>query len=306
LKWPDDFFSSNTTLNIETIELDRFRGGGFNISVGNFNNFSIRQTITRSSVSDPLFPRRGSRVSLSLQITPPYSLFRSTRFFEPSEQDIANIRRELEFENGPGLPVTQAQIDSKVSELREAKKFQWLEYHKWRFNSEWYYNIFDKFVIAANARIGILGLYNRDIGISPFERFELGGDGISNQNAGLQGRDILALRGYQPNEIEGNGRGGAPIFNKYTVELRYPLSLNPNSTIYVTTFVQGGNAYQSFKEFNPFNLKRSAGFGARIFLPMFGLLGFDYGFGFDKTPEQLSAGGGGYGRFNIVLGFEPE
>ena len=306
LKWPDDFFSSNTTLNIETIELDRFRGGGFNISVGNFNNFSIRQTITRSSVSDPLFPRRGSRVSLSLQITPPYSLFRSTRFFEPSEQDIANIRRELEFENGPGLPVTQAQIDSKVSELREAKKFQWLEYHKWRFNSEWYYNIFDKFVIAANARIGILGLYNRDIGISPFERFELGGDGISNQNAGLQGRDILALRGYQPNEIEGNGRGGAPIFNKYTVELRYPLSLNPNSTIYVTTFVQGGNAYQSFKEFNPFNLKRSAGFGARIFLPMFGLLGFDYGFGFDKTPEQLSASGGGYGRFNIVLGFEPE
>lgn len=306
LKWPDDFFSSNTMLNIETIELDRFRGGGFNISVGNFNNFSIRQTITRSSVSDPLFPRRGSRVSLSLQITPPYSLFRSTRFFEPSEQDIANIRRELEFENGPGLPVTQAQIESKVSELREAKKFQWLEYHKWRFNSEWYYNIFDKFVIAANARIGILGLYNSDIGISPFERFELGGDGISNQNAGLQGRDILALRGYQPNEIEGNGRGGAPIFNKYTVELRYPLSLNPNSTIYLTTFVQGGNAYQSFKEFNPFNLKRSAGFGARIFLPMFGLLGFDYGFGFDKTPEQLSASGGGYGRFNIVLGFEPE
>jgi outer membrane protein insertion porin family len=305
LKWPDDFFTSNTTLNIESIDLDRFRGGGFNISVGNFKNFSLRQTFTRSSVSDPLFPRRGSRVSLSLQITPPYSLFRQPRFFEPTEQDIADIRRELSFENGPGRPVSEEQIAGKINELREAKKFEWLEYHKWRINSEWYYNIFDKFVIAAAAKIGILGLYSKDIGISPFERFELGGDGISNQNAGLQGRDILALRGYQPNEIEGNGRGGAPIFNKYTVELRYPLSLNPNSTIYLTTFVQGGNTYQSFKDFNPFNLKRSAGFGARIFLPMFGLLGFDYGFGFDKTLDP-DAGIGQYGRFNIVLGFEPE
>lgn len=305
LKWPDDFFTSNTTLNIESIDLDRFRGGGFNITVGNFKNFSIRQTFTRSSVSDPLFPRRGSRVSLSLQITPPYSLFRKTRFFDPSEQDIADIRRELAFENGPGRIVTEDQVAAKIFELREAKKFEWLEYHKWRINSEWYYNLFDKFVVAASAKIGILGIYSKDIGTSPFERFELGGDGISNQNAGLQGRDILALRGYQPNEIEGNGSGGAPIFNKYTVELRYPLSLNPNSTIYLTTFVQGGNTYQSFKDFNPFNLKRSAGFGARIFLPMFGLLGFDYGFGFDKTLEP-GAGIGQYGRFNIVLGFEPE
>jgi outer membrane protein insertion porin family len=305
LKWPDDFFSSNTTLNIEQIDLNKFRGGGFNITVGNFKNFSIRQTITRSSVSDPLFPRRGSRVSLSLQITPPYSLFRETKFFEPSEADIAAIRRELDFENGPGRPTTDAQVLDKINELREAKKFEWLEYHKWRINSEWYYNIFDKFVVAASAKIGILGSFSKDIGISPFERFELGGDGISNQNAGLQGRDILALRGYQPNEIEGNGVGGAPIFNKYTVELRYPLSLNPNSTIYVTTFLQGGNTYQSFKDFNPFDLKRSAGFGARVFLPMFGLLGFDYGFGFDRNLGP-NATPGQYGKFNIVLGFEPE
>ncbi|MBK9255805.1 MAG: outer membrane protein assembly factor BamA [Saprospiraceae bacterium] len=305
LKWPDDFFSSNTTLNIEQIDLNKFRGGGFNITVGNFKNFSIRQTITRSSVSDPLFPRRGSRVSLSLQITPPYSLFRETKFFEPSEADIAAIRRELDFENGPGRPTTDAQVLDKINELREAKKFEWLEYHKWRINSEWYYNIFDKFVVAASAKIGILGSFSKDIGISPFERFELGGDGISNQNAGLQGRDILALRGYQPNEIEGNGVGGAPIFNKYTVELRYPLSLNPNSTIYVTTFLQGGNTYQSFKDFNPFDLKRSGGFGARVFLPMFGLLGFDYGFGFDRNLGP-NATPGQYGKFNIVLGFEPE
>lgn len=308
LKWPDDYFSSNTTLNIERIDLDNFASGGFSITKGSFNNFSIKQTFTRSSISDPLFPRRGSKVSLSLQITPPYSLFRKENIFEPTQDQLTEIRRELEFEFGPARPVTQADINVKVDELREGSRFKWLEYHKWRFTSEWYYNILDKLVIATNIKIGILGSFNRDIGIPPFERYELGGDGINNQNAGLQGKEILALRGYDVNDIEGNGERtlqgtvGAPIFNKFTVELRYPLSLNPNSTIFVTSWIQGGNAYQSFKEYNPFDLRRSAGFGARVFLPMFGLLGFDYGWGFDKTP----APGQGFSRFNIVLGFEPE
>jgi outer membrane protein insertion porin family len=154
-----------------------------------------------------------------------------------------------------------------------------------------------------------LGAYNNEIGISPFERYELGGDGINNQNAGLQGKEILALRGYENTDITGNGERtssggfeGAPIFNKFTLEMRYPLSLNPNSTIFVTSWVQGGNAYKSFDDYNPFDLKRSAGFGARVFLPMFGLLGFDYGWGFDKVLTGQNA----YGKFNIVLGFEPE
>src|SRR5690606_13334462 len=128
-----------------------------------------------------------------------------------------------------------------VNSFVEAKRFKWLEYHKWKINADWYYNIFDKLVIASSVKMGILGAYDKSLGLSPFERFELGGDGISNQNAGLQGKEILALRGYKVTDIEGNGLSGAPIFNKYTVELRYPLSLNPNSTIYVTSFVQGGN-----------------------------------------------------------------
>ncbi len=308
LKWPDDFFSSNTTLNIETINLDNFTSGGFSISKGTFKNFSVKQTFTRSSVSDPLFPRRGSKVSLSLQITPPYSLFRSNQSYTATTEEIAEITNNLILDNGPARPPTEAEIASKVGELIESKKFGWLEYHKWKISSEWYYNIFDKLVLATSAKFGILGSFNDDIGTPPFERFELGGDGINNQNAGLQGKEILALRGYDVADITGNGARtangtvGAPIFNKFTFELRYPLSLNPNSTIYVTSFVQGGNAYQNFKDYNPFDLKRSAGFGARVFLPMFGLLGFDYGFGFDK----VNPADGNYGRFNIVLGFEPE
>ncbi|MBK8668446.1 MAG: outer membrane protein assembly factor BamA [Saprospiraceae bacterium] len=308
LKWPDDFFSSNTTLNIEQINLDNFRSGGFAITKGTFNNFSVKQTFTRSSISDPLFPRRGSKVSLALQITPPYSLFRKDNTFTPSAEQRAEIVRELIFLNGPGKPVTEADIEAKIDELKQASKFKWLEYHKWRVTSEWYYNIFGKAVLATSAKIGILGTYNNNIGTPPFERYELGGDGINNQNAGLQGKEILALRGYANTDITGNGEQtpsggfvGAPIFNKFTVELRYPLSLNPNSTIYVTSWLQGGNAYKSFNEYNPFDLKRSAGFGARVFLPMFGLLGFDYGWGFDKNVTD-----GKYGRFNIVLGFEPE
>ncbi len=305
LKWPDDFFSSNTTLNIERIELDNLTGFNFGIRTGSFNNFSLKQTFTRSSVSDPLFPRNGSKVSLSLQATLPYSLFRKERFYELTDDEYANLLTNLKEELGPGAPPSQAQIDRAVEDEIEARRFKWLEYHKWKINAEWYYNLIDKLVVAASTKIGILGAYDRELGLSPFERFELGGDGISNQNAGLQGKEILALRGYKVNEIQGNGASGAPIFNKYTVELRYPLSLNPNSTIYATMFLQGGNAYRSFRQFNPFDLNRTAGVGARVFLPMFGLLGFDYGFGFDKA---LPAGSKitDYGTFNIILGFEPE
>lgn len=305
LKWPDDFFSTNTTLNLERISLENFTGFTFGVNTGVFNNFSLRQTFTRSSVSDPLFPRRGSRISLSIQATLPYSIFRGIDNSKLTAEEERDLIQKLKEEGGPGNPPTQATINAAIATEIQSKTFKWLEYHKWKFNAEMYYNLFDKLVVAANIKMGFLGRYNNDLGLSPFERFEIGGDGITNQAAGLQGKEILALRGYAVNEIPGNGLAGAPIFNKYTVELRYPLSLNPNSTIYVTAFAQGGNAYANFKQYNPFDLRRSAGLGARVFLPMFGLLGFDYGFGFDKN---LPAGSKltDYGTFNIILGFEPE
>jgi outer membrane protein insertion porin family len=205
---------------------------------------------------------------------------------------------------GPGNPLTSEGESDLANELALAGRFEFLEYHKWRFNAEWYFNIVDKFVIATNVKLGFLARYNKKLDITPFERFEVGGDGLNNQNNGITGKDILALRGYEVTDLPENQLGGGSIFDKFTVELRYPLSTNPSSAIYVHTFVQGGNTWSDFTEFNPFDLRRSAGFGARVFLPMFGLLGFDYGWGFDR--ELNPAAGGGFGKFSIVLGFEPE
>lgn len=309
LKWPDDFFSSSTTLTVESIKLVDYDFGQFfveldngqliNIDNGNFKNFSINQVFSRSSVADPIYPRRGSRVSLSIQATLPYSLFRSDNFWLLTEQEKADLITQANRERGPGNPLSPTEEENLILTQENANKFEWLEYHKWRFNAEWYYNIWDKLVLSTNIKLGFLGAYNDAIGIAPFERFEVGGDGLSNQNVGITGKDIISLRGYGTEHLPQNRRGGAAVFDKFTMELRYPLSLNPNSSIYVHTFVQGGNSWASFKDFNPFELNRSAGFGLRVFLPMFGLLGFDYGWGFDKI-------GGNYGQFNIILGFEPE
>lgn len=315
LKWPDDFFSRNTTATFEFLNMDNYAQGRFfvdlpggnaiNITDGNFKNFSIKQVFTRSSVSEPIYPRRGSRISLTMQFTPPYSLFRSDDFWECDAGCVAGIRADLIRTGGPRFTVTSEALADAVNRKELATKHEWLEYHKWRVDAEWYYNVVNKLVIAASAKIGILGSYNNDIGYSPFERFELGGDGLSNQSVGITGKDILALRGYETTDIEQNNTGGATVFNKYTVELRYPLSLNPNSSIYFHTFFQGGNSWGDFREFNPFELKRSAGFGMRVFLPMFGLLGFDYGLGLDKNLPTGTALGN-YGKFSIVLGFEPD
>jgi outer membrane protein insertion porin family len=281
LKWPDDNFVSSTAVNLQTLRLDNWTQGLFTandgtvVSQGDYFNYSIRQTISRSTVSDPIFPKSGSNISLAVQLTPPYSLF------------------------NPG---------KDYSELSVQQRFRFLEYHKWQIDADWFATITGKFVLKAAAKIGMLGYYNKGIGTPPFERFQLGGDGINNRQFGFAGVDIISMRGYEINQIEANlsangSTVATPIFSKYTVELRYPLSLNPSSSIYLLSFIQGGNAWSAFRDFNPFDLKRSAGFGMRVFLPMFGVLGFDYGIGFDKPGERSIRN---LGDFNIVLGFEPE
>ncbi len=314
LKWPDDFFSSSTTLNIESIRLDEYQNSSFavreggqfiQITDGNFKNFSIQQTFARSSINDPLFPRSGSRISLTMKFTPPYSLFRGDTDYSLTDEEIGNLKVKLQEERGPAVPVTDSELYAAAKGIELGRKFEWLEYHKWNFNSEWYFNLVDKLVLMAQAKMGFVGYYNQELGTTPFERFEIGGDGLTNQNNQIQGRDILALRGYDVADIEANREGGGTIFNKYTLELRYPLSLNPNSTIYATAFMQGGNAWGRFRDFNPFDVKKSAGMGLRVFLPMFGLLGFDYGFGFDKVRAPGSSITD-YAKFSIIIGFEPE
>ncbi len=309
LKWPDDFFSTSTTLTFERINMEDYNANLsrfivnqndrlVELETGRFANISLRQVISRSSIAEPLYPRRGSKVSLSVQLTPPYSLFRSGNFWKLTSTERDQLIADEIKDRGSGFVPTEAQIVNWVDQAEASRKFKLLEYHKWRFDAEWYYNIVDKLVFTANAKIGILGYYDKNLGISPFERFQLGGDGLSNQQAGITGRDILALRGYDENDISTNDAGGASVFSKYTMELRYPISLNPSSTIFGLVFVQGGNAEIGFKNFNPFELNRSAGVGARIFLPMFGLLGFNYGWGFDKTQN--------FGTLQVILGFEPD
>ncbi len=312
LRWPDDFFSSSTTINLETIRLDEYlnsvfqvrddRGVFVTIRDGSFKNFSLTQTFTRSSISDPLYPRRGSRVSLSLQLTPPWSLLGVGKSGGLTDDEKAEIIRICNEERGPVNPLSPAEEANKISSVENANKFEWLEYHKWKFNSEWYFNVVDKLVFMTSVKMGFLGGYG-DTGIPPFERFQLGGDGLSNQNNALTGTEIISLRGYETADI--NNNRPAAVYDKFTMELRYPLSLNPSSTIYAKIFAQGGNAWESFTDFNPFDMRRSFGGGLRVFLPMFGLLGFDYGIGFDRDlPENAEFGQ--YAQFNIVLGFEPE
>lgn len=279
LKFPDDFFVSNTTLSLQNIKVQNYTGfyleNGEPITGGSYNNFSLNQTIARNSIDNPIFPKQGSNISLAMQFTPPYSLFKD---------------KDTDYEN----------MDTE-------EKFKFLEYHKWRLNAEWYTPIYKDLTFKASAKIGMLGYYNDKIGVPPFERFELGGDGISNFQ-GIQGKDIISLRGYEVEDLAANvatNNGGTSVFNKFAVEVRYPLSLNPMSTIYVLAFLEGGNSWNSFREYNPFDLKRSAGMGLRVYLPMFGILGFDYGFGFDKNLGD-DARWTEYGSFNIILGFEPE
>ena len=199
----------------------------------------------------------------------PYSIFRSDNFWKLNESEIAQLEQDIILEFGPGYIFDLA---TEVERAEASRRFEFLEYHKWTLKGEWYYNIVGKLVLATNIKFGFLGNYSGDIGISPFERFELGGDGLSNQNVGIVGRDIISMRGYEVREFDVNSTGGGAVYNKLTMELRYPLSLNPNSSIYVHGFVQGGNAWSSFKEFNPYDMRRSAGFGLRVFLPMFGCL----------------------------------
>ncbi len=261
LIWPDDYFTLYQAVSLQRYDLDNyaqiFRVG---TGTGSFNVYSYNIVFGRSSISQPIFPRSGSDFSLSLEVTPPYSLF----------------------------------SDKDYRQLGENERFKWVEFHKWKINSSWYFETVDKLVLATRLRFGFLGYYNQDIGVTPFQRFYLGGDGLSGYN-NLDGREIIGMRGYGNETITPqyylDRNLGGNVFTKYTLELRYPLSLNPSATIYALTFLEAGNSWLGFSSFNPFDVKRSAGFGVRVFLPMFGLLGLDWGYGFDDIPGIPGANG---------------
>lgn len=284
LKWPDDFFSLIYSVNYTRYNLRNypiFQG----LDSGRSTNVSFKIGLQRSSIFDPQFPTSGSTFALSVQATPPYSLL------DPSLVTSGNPYKNP-------------------------------EYHKWRFNAEWYVPIgkpmgADKnrqFVLKLAAKYGFMGRYNQKLDFSPFERFQVGGDGLTN-NFGLLGYDIIALRGYPVFDVSDPSINNPEqtsasrfftIFNKYTLELRYPLVRNPSSTIYATTFFDAANGWFSFKDYNPFRLRRSTGVGMRFFLPMFGLLGFDYGIGLDRLQPGTGNRLKNATKFTFMLGFEPE
>ena len=263
LKFPDDYFTIYNGINFQKYELINSQTF-FTFNNGYSNNISYDIRLGRNSVDQLIFPRRGSDFLLSLKLTPPYSLINKT---------------------------------DDYSSVSDQEKYKWIEFYKWNFKSSWFSAFTDKLVLATKIEMGLLGAYNNDLGIAPFERFYVGGDGLSGMGMVYDGRELISLRGYNNNTV--SPQTGATIYNKYTTEIRYAISLNPSSTVYALGFLEAGNAWDKFDNFNPFTMKRSAGFGVRIMLPMIGMMGLDYGWGLDELPLHPNANGG---QFHFSMG----
>jgi outer membrane protein insertion porin family len=305
LQWPDDYFTLSQSLGFQRYDLNNYNTGLFTFGDGFSNNLTYTLGFSRNSKGlNPIFPTVGSEFNFVAKFTPPYSLWNGVDY-----NDLENQREfQLEDENGnlvneDGLRLRPGETPVGDQAKIDQEKFKWLEFYKVKFDAAWFTTIFKlgpkgPLVLKTAVEYGFLGAYNSDRGIPPFERFYLGGDGMGSYS--LDGRESIALRGY-PNQSlvpldrtsfsQATNQDGAVIYNKYSLELRYPITLKPAASIYALTFIEGGASYDNFRDFNPFQLNRSAGAGLRIFMPQFGLLGIDFGYGFDPIPGQSSPNG---------------
>ncbi len=274
LKFPDDYFVLSNSLTYQRIGLNNYRIGSSLFDTGVANTFTFGTTLSRSSIANPTFPREGSSFTLTGTLTPPFSLLAGQK--------------------------TKAEYDK----MEQSKKFNLIEYYKVMFDASMFAPVIGKLVFHSRFHFGVLGAYNKNLGVGPFERFQMGGSGLTNQNM-LIGVDLTGLRGYQDNIITpqdpGNrvGQTLGTLYNKYVMELRYPISLNPAATIFILGFAEGGNTYLNFDTYNPFKVYRSVGVGARIFMPAFGMIGIDWGQGLDSVP---GVNGGGRQNFTFTIG----
>ncbi|MBI1316220.1 outer membrane protein assembly factor BamA [bacterium] len=254
LKWPDDYFTLYTAVEYQVYRLRQYTGLSFlGYQSGQSNSLNFKFILGRNNTDVPIFPTQGSNLSLGLELTPPFS-----------------------------------QMGQRELEDAEARiRYEWIEYHKWKFSGSFYTQMAKNLVLHSRTEFGLLGFYNPDIGLPPFERFYVGGDGL--QNFVIDGREIIGLRGYPNSSL--SSAAGDPLYTKFIFELRYLVSPNPQATVYVQTFAEGGNSYRNFETFNPFLIKRSLGAGVRIFMPMFGLLGIDFAYGFDPLPGGINPSG---------------
>ncbi|MBS7246363.1 MAG: outer membrane protein assembly factor BamA [Bacteroidales bacterium] len=285
LKWPDNYFVLYNGLNWQTYRLTNWYSGYFIFDDGAANNISYTLNLSRNSTDQQIYPRSGSELSMSLSLTPPFSLL-----------------RKKDFDDEGNLIKRDSWRDVDYSRWSASDRYRWIEYNKWKFSFATYTKLIGDLVLMTRAQFGYLGYYNRNWGYSPFEGFLVGGDGMSGYST--YGSEVISMRGYEnysltPYELSAyNSTGYAyagNVYDKFTVELRYPVILQPSSTIFALVFLEGGNCWSDIKQFNPFHIKRSAGVGVRIFLPMVGLLGVDWGYGFDDTKN-------GGSHFHFVIG----
>ncbi len=300
LKIPDDYFSISNSVSFSYYDLNNYNTGLFTFGNGASRNLAFSSTITRDSRGlDPIFPDRGSTFSLSAKFTLPYSFFNGVDYANLENKEEYKLRNNTVFpidSNGNVLPVyvnstggntlnyTEAVADQS---LIDQERFKWLEFYKVKFSGDWYTKIYKKFVLRTRAEFGFLGAYNQDRGVVPFERFFVGGDGLAN--FALDGREVIQLRGYPNNSL--SSQNGGTVYNKYSMELRYPITMKQSAKIYAMSFLEAGAAFDNFKTFDPFKVQRAAGVGLRVFMPAFGLLGIDFAHGFDPIPGDTVKSG---------------
>ncbi|PHK26198.1 membrane protein, partial [Nostoc linckia z16] len=272
---PDPYLTFSQAVSFQYYALSNYNTGLFTFGNGSSRNLAFTLGLTRNNKGfNPIYPTSGSEFSVMAKFTLPYSLFNGV--------DYANLKNDPDYKqkntNGQFIDSSGNVVinpdDAAVDQAKvDQKKFNWLEFYKIKFKGDWYTRLYDKLVLRALGEFGFLGAYNMDRGLVPFERFFLGGDGLANY--ALDGREVIMLRGY-PNQSLSSNNGGT-IYNKFSLELRYPITLKPQASIYALTFLDAGASYNSFREYNPFALQRSAGFGLRVFMPAFGMLGIDFG-----------------------------
>ena len=280
LTFPDDYFTLSQFIGFQYYDLNEYNTGLFTFGNGSSNNLSYTVALSRNNTyTDPIYPTGGSNFTLSAKLTFPYSAFNDVDY-KALKDERDDLVDQL------GVDPTNTSAGDRIAEI-DQERYKWLEFYKIKFKGEWFTALTKKLVLRPAFEFGFLGAYNNDRGVIPFERFFLGGDGMGMYN--LDGRENIPLRGY-PNQSLSAQDGGS-IYNKYSLELRYPISLGEQAKIFALTFLEGGSSYNSFRDFDPFLLKRSAGIGVRLFMPQFGLLGIDFGHGFDPVPGQSSKHG---------------
>ncbi len=284
LSVPDDYFTLSQAVSFQHYDLQNYNTGLFTFGDGSSKNLSYTIGLSRNNTRvDPIFPTGGSNFSVTAKMSIPYSLFNNVDYKALKEERDA---KEAIYRDPTTSEFDRAEAYKVMGEI-DQERYKWLEFYKVNFKGDWYTQVVKNLVLKPSIEFGFLGAYNNDRGIIPFERFFVGGDGLGTYS--LDGREAIALRGY-PNQSLSDNDGGT-IYNKFSLELRYPITLKASAKIYGLTFMEGGASYNSFRDYNPFDIKRSAGLGIRIFMPAFGLLGIDFGYGFDPLSTETKAHG---------------